>query len=61
MILFGLAEVATGVSHNFFGVTISEASISTLLGLTLGLFYFVGGCLLLTKRKWAAIIAVAFL
>jgi len=39
IILFGLAEVVTGVTHQFFGLTITKINISTYLGVTLGLFY----------------------
>ena len=62
MILFGLAEVGTGITHNFIGVvSTSEANVSTYLGVALGLFYFTGGVLILTKRKWAALTAIVFL
>jgi hypothetical protein len=62
MILFGLAEVATGFTHNFIGlVTTSQASLSTYVGVALGLFYSIAGLLILTKRKWAAIIAIVLL
>jgi hypothetical protein len=62
MILFGLAEVGTGFTHNFIGmVSTNAAGLSTLLGVALGAFYFVGGLLLLTMRRWAAIIAVVLL
>jgi hypothetical protein len=62
IILFGLAEVGTGFTHNFIGVvSTSETSISTYLGVALGLFYFTGGVLILTKRKWAAITAIVLL
>jgi hypothetical protein len=62
MILFGLAEVGTGFTHNFIGmVSTSAAGLSTLLGVALGAFYFVGGLLLLTMRRWAAVIAVVLL
>ena len=62
MILFGLAEVATGFTHNFIGVvSTSETILSTYLGVTLGLFYFVGGLLILTKKKWAVVIAIILL
>lgn len=62
MILFGLAEVATGFSHNFIGqVSTSSASLSTILGVTLGAFYFIAGLLLLTMRLTAAYIAIVLL
>jgi hypothetical protein len=62
MILFGLAEVATGFTHNFIGqVSTSTASLSTILGVTLGAFYFFAGLLLLTMRRTAAYIAIVLL
>src|SRR5512135_1484238 len=61
MIVFGLAEVVTGFTHQFFGLTTSQADWATTLGVALGLFYFVGGILVLTKWKWAAIIAIVLL
>ena len=62
MILFGSAEVATGFTHNFIGqVSTTETALSTWLGVALGLFYAVGGLLILTNRKWAAITAIVLL
>ena len=61
MILFGLAEVVTGFRHEFFGLTTAQVAVSTYLGVSLGLFYFIGGLLLLTRRKWAAIAAILLL
>ena len=62
MILFGLAEVATGFTHNFIGqVSTTETTLSIWLGVTLGLFYVIGGVLILTKKKWAAITAIFLL
>jgi hypothetical protein len=61
MIVFGLAEVVTGFTHQFFGLTTTQINISTYLGVALGLFYFVGGILILTKKRWAAIIAIILL
>jgi hypothetical protein len=54
MIVFGLAEIRTGFSHNFFGLTTSRVNIATYLGVALGVCYFIGGLLILTRRKWAA-------
>jgi len=61
MILFGLAEVVTGFRHEFFGLTTTQVDISTYIGVSLGLFYFAGGLLLLTKKRWAARIAMVLL
>jgi hypothetical protein len=62
MVVFGLAEVATGFTHNFIGVvTTSRNNLSTYLGVALGMFYFLGGLLVLSKKKWAAITAIVLL
>ena len=61
MIVFGLAEMVTGFTHQFFGLTTAQIALSTTLGVTLGLFYFVGGLLILTRKRWAAIIAIILL
>jgi len=61
MIIFGLAEVVTGFRHEFFGLTTSQATISTILGATIGTFYFVSGFLVLTKKRKWAIVAIILL
>jgi len=61
MILFGLAEVVTGFRHEFFGLTTAQVDTSTYVGVALGLFYFVGGLLVLTRKRWAALIAILLL
>src|SRR5258706_7608420 len=60
MLIFGSAEVITGFRHEFFGLTTAQVNISTYLGVALGLFYFIGGLLILTKKKKAAITAIVF-
>ena len=61
MIIFGIAEIITGFNHRFFVVSTSATSLSTILGATIGAFYALGGCLVLTKRKWAATTAIVLL
>ncbi len=61
MIVFGLTEVATGLDHNFFGVTTAQGSASARIGVTLGLLYFAAGVLSLTMRGWAARAAICCL
>jgi hypothetical protein len=61
LILFGLAEVVTGFTHNFFGITTSSASVFTYSGATIGAFYIAAGLLTLTMRKWAAALAIVLL
>jgi hypothetical protein len=60
MILFGLAEVGTSFRHEFFGLTTSQVTISTIIGATIGTFYFASGLLVLTKKK-LAIFAIVLL
>lgn len=61
MVLFGLAEVVTGFTHNFFGITTSSASIFTYSAAAIGAFYILAGLLTLTMRKWAAALAIVLL
>jgi hypothetical protein len=60
MMLFGLAEIVTSFRHEFFGLTTSQAVVSTIIGAIIGLLYFVSGLLVLTKRRMAAIAAIIF-
>ena len=61
MILFGLAEVMTGFTHNFFGITTSGVTTFTYSAAAIGGFYVVAGLLILTMRKWAAALAIVLL
>jgi hypothetical protein len=59
MIVFGLAEVATGFTHNFLGIiSTANASASTYAAAAIGALYAFGGVLILTMRKRAAILAM---
>jgi hypothetical protein len=58
MIVFGLAEIATGFTHNFFGlISTAGAAASTYGGAGVGALYAIGGLFLLSMKKWAAIVA----
>src|SRR5512142_2791058 len=61
MVLFGIAEVVTSFTHSFFGLSTSETVLSTVIGATLGICYLASGLLLLTGRKWAALLAIILL
>jgi hypothetical protein len=61
MIAFGLAEIATGFRHRFFGLTTTESVASTVLGAGLGACYASAGVLLLTGRRRALLVAGGFL
>ena len=61
MILFGLAEVVTGFTHNFFGITSSSVTTFTYSSAAIGAFYVLAGLLILTMRKEGAALAIALL
>src|ERR1039458_7300261 len=61
MILFGLAEVVTGFTHQFFGVTTARGAASAYAGASLGALYAAAGVLVLTMRKWAVALAIGCL
>lgn len=58
MILFGLAEVATGFRHHFFGISTSRATTFTYAATVIGTLYVVGGLLILTLKRWAVRLAI---
>ena len=55
MILFGVAEVFTGLflGHRI-GVSVANSTVFAYEGGAIGTLYVIGGLLLLTGRKWAA-------
>jgi len=58
MVIFGLAEVATGFTHNFLGLISTAGAIaSTYGGVGVGMLYAIGGLFLLSMKRWAAIVA----
>ncbi len=61
MIIFGLAEIATGFTHNFFGISTANTLTSTIVAVIIGGFYLVAGLLILTMRRLAAEIAIVLL
>jgi len=59
MIIFGVAEVATGVGHNFLGIlSISGVALSTYAAAFIGTVYALGGLCLLVMKKHAGTIAL---
>jgi hypothetical protein len=58
MILFGLAEVVTAFTHNFFGIMTSHVTVSSYAATAIGAFYVVAGVLILTMKQWAAALAL---
>ncbi len=61
MIVFGVAEVTTGVTHRFFGVAIANGSASGYAGAGLGALYAMAGILMVPMKRWGAKIAIALL
>jgi hypothetical protein len=61
MILFGLAEVVTGFTHDFFGITTSSTTLFTYSSAVIGLMYAAAGFLILTTKRWAAVLAIVLL
>ena len=61
MIVFGLAEVATGLTHNFFGISTAQVTAAVYAGIALGVLYAVAGLLILSMRRRAAALAMVLL
>ena len=61
MILFGLAEVVTGFTHNFFGISTALGAVSAFSAAAIGALYSTAGFFILTMRKWAAGLALGCL
>lgn len=61
MILFGLAEVATGFRHRFFGIVTAEWAVFTYSAAFIGALYLGAGVFTLSMKKaglWAATICM---
>ena len=64
MVIFGAAEITTGVTHDFFGffgIATQEAPAATAAGLTLGALYALAGVLLLPMKRGPAAVALVLL
>ncbi len=61
MMLFGLAEVVTGFTHDFFGITTSSVTLFTYSSVVIGVVYAGAGFLILTMKQWAAALAIVLL
>jgi hypothetical protein len=60
-IVFGAIEVFTAFRHEFAGIVTSDKSVFTWAGAAIGTLYIASGLLILSKRKWAAAIAILLL
>jgi len=59
MLVFGLAEVATGFTHTFLGIiTTANAPLSIYFGAGIGAIYACAGVLTLTMKKRATTLAI---
>ena len=61
MIAFGLAEVATGLTHSFFGVFTAKVTAAVYAGIAIGVLYAAAGLLILFMKRWAAALAILLL
>ena len=61
MLVFGAAEVVTAFTHNFVGISTSSSLVFTAAAVAIGACYAVAGLLILTRRLWAARLAIVFL
>ncbi len=61
MIVFGSAEVRTGLTHKFFGLSTAPVTLSTYIGMAIGSLYAAAGLLILTMKRRAAGIAIVLL
>ena len=61
MIVFGLAEIITSFTHNFFGLQTAEGMVSTYVGAGIGALYAAAGLVVLTMKRRARIVAVGLL
>jgi hypothetical protein len=61
MIAFGLTEVATGLTHNFFGISTAKGMASAYAGSAIGVLYALAGLLVLSMKRWAAAGAIVLL
>ena len=61
MILFGLAEIYTSFSHNFFGISTSSESFAVYVSALIGVFYILAGICIFPMKRWGAALAILFL
>jgi hypothetical protein len=61
MITFGIAEVKTGLTHNFFSISTAKVTTSAYAGAAIGILYAMAGLLILSMKRRAAALAIVFL
>lgn len=62
MIVFGIAEVATGFTGHFLGgISVTTSTEYTIAAAATGSCYSLAGIFILTMRKWGATLGIVFL
>jgi len=61
MVAFGMAEVTTGFTHNFFGISTTMGTTSAYIGAGIGVVYAAAGLLVLSMKRRAAVLAIVLL
>jgi len=61
LIVFGIAEIITGIRHEFFGLVTTRDTITKIVGISLGTCYFFAGVFLIVHKKWSLNIALLLL
>jgi hypothetical protein len=62
MIVFGIAEIATGFTGRFFGgISVTTSTEYTIAAAATGSCYSLAGLFILTMRKWGAALGIVFL
>jgi len=63
MVVFGLAEIATGITHNFLDlISTTAGTAATYGGVVIGVLYLIAGVLLFPMRKdamWFSLVCLA--
>jgi hypothetical protein len=61
MVFFGLAEIITGFTHNFFGLHTAQGAVSTYIGASIGVFYATAGFVILSMKRRMVVVAIVLL
>jgi hypothetical protein len=61
MVTFGTAEVTTGFTHNFVGISAAMGTTSAYIGAAIGVLYATAGLLVLSMKRRAAALAIVLL
>lgn len=54
MVIFGVAEVVTSFTHDFFGISTTPGALSAWAGAGIGVLYALSGLLIATMRRSGA-------